>query len=34
MGVESCKTFVEKGIFRKEFYMWSGLAETGLNLIK
>ena len=34
MGVESCKRFVEKGIFRKEFYVWSELAKIGINLIK
>ena len=24
----------KKGIFGKEFYLWSGLAKTGMNLIK
>ena len=37
MDIESCRMFVGVGgnpIFRKEFYVWLGLAKIGINLIK
>ena len=34
MDIENCKIFVNKGIFGKELYVWSGLSKIGMNLIK
>ena len=42
INIESCRRFVEKVIFffffkvifRKEFYVWLELTETGINFIK
>ena len=34
MDLENCKIFVNKGIFGKELYVWSGLSKIGMNLSK
>lgn len=34
LDTESCRRFVEKGVFGKKLYVWSGLDKIGMNLFK
>lgn len=34
VDTESCRKFVEKGVFGKKLYVWSGLDKIRMNLFK